>query len=483
MGQSGDSPSLRCGAGWLGWVALKVRWTLRDLVDFEVLSGREGEMSAADENRIRAAVKGLQGAEARRVGMKAWLDERRKGGGEFPGEVWAGGRFLAGALVAVAMFLSGAGVMTGMLDRDRMVFHVPMVVGVSLGLPLLILLAGFLAFLFRGKFSKGLGFVPRVLGWIVGKLSGGNMEWWKQLRLEGGRAWEALGWNLVRLTQVGAVMFSAGMMAGLLGCIWFLEVGFYWESTTPDWMAARLHEVCGFLASPWGWAWDDGVVSSSEIEQTRWSGEGVLAGRMESAATWYPFLFAAIPFWGMLPRLLLWVFAVFSERRALAALDFQAKRHRELWRDSMGARRADLSEAPLDGVLVLDVGGTGLKESDLRGYLLRRLRVNPGEWFEVGVWDGKGEADAAESIRNAPAGVVLLAEGWALSPPRMAALHRQIRELAGAEIPIHFLVVNVGGEGKPVAVKTEEKSAWKDFADGLADPAVEVFFHGGEGAE
>jgi hypothetical protein len=204
---------------------------------------------------------------------------------------------------------------------------------------------------------------------------------------------------------------------------------------------------------------------------------------MESAATWYPFLFAAIFVWGMMPRLALWVYAIFRERKALGALDFQAKRHRELWRDLMGTRRADVSEAPLDGVLVLDVGGTGLKEADLRGFLLRRLRVNPGEWYEVGVWDGKGEVAASESIRNAPAGVVLLAEGWALSPPRMTALYRQVRNLAEAGTPIYFLVVNVGNGRKLAVVKEEEKTIWRDFADGLADASVEVFFHEGEGSE
>ncbi len=133
-------------------------------------------------------------------------------------------------------------------------------------------------------------------------------------------------------------------------------------------------------------------------------------------ATWYPFLFAAIFVWGLLPRLILWMFAVYKERTALSSLDFQAKRHRELWREMMGTRRRDVSEAPLDGVLVLDVGGTGLGQDSLRGFLLRRLRVNPGEWHEVGVWDEKGEESAAISIRNAPAGVVLLGGGLGAFP-------------------------------------------------------------------
>ena len=351
-------------------------------------------------------------------------------------------------------------------------------------MPLLILIASWVGWILRGRFSMGLGLVGRSLGWLVGKMGGaGKMDWWRTLRLEGGKGWEAMGWNLVRLTQAGAVMFSAGLMVGLLGCIWFLEVGFFWESTTPEWMGEKISMVVGLLGFPWHWAFPEWVPSMERIVMTRWSDGGILGGRMESAGAWYPFVFASIFFWGMLPRLVFWGYAVFRERKALGALDFQSKRHRELWREIMGTRRADVSEAPLDGVLVLDVGGTGLKEADLRGFLLRRLRVNPGEWYEVAVWDGKGEAAAAESIRNAPAGVVLLAEGWALSPPRMTALHRQVRSLAEAGTPIYFLVVNVGGDGKLVAVKDDEMMIWRDFADGLADASVEVFFHGGEESE
>jgi hypothetical protein len=520
---------------------LKGRWTLRDLVDFEALAG---DARTPDEGAVLEAVKGLEGAEARRVGMKVWLDGVRRGGGDFPGAVWAGGRFVVGALVVVGMFLTGIGVMTGMLDRERMAFHVPMLIGVSVALPLLVLVAGGLAWVVRGKFSGGLSVVSRFLGWLIGKMGGAEYPGLLQpavafgqcspaaspaalaretpdetsasparsrlhggkrqqaaavqglrresrsgslsilaesLRLAGGKGWEAMGWNLVRMTQAGAAMFSAGLMVGLLGCIWFMEIGFYWESTTPEWMAKQISRVVVFLSLPWAWAFPDWVPLGDVFLGGFGENGRILDGRMESTAKWYKFILASIFFWGMLPRLAFWGYAVFRERRALGALDFQSKRHRELWREIIGTRRADVREAPLDGVLVLDVGGTGLKENELRGFLLRRLRVNPGEWFEVGVWDGKGEAAAAESIRKAPAGVVLLAEGWALSPPRMAALHRQIRSLGKRETPIFFLVVNVGSNGKLAAVKGEEKTVWKDFADGLGDAALEVFFHEGEG--
>lgn len=452
---------------------LKVRWTLRDLVDFEAVAGSGDEVVFSDEEGLREAVAGLRGAEARRVGMRVWLEGVRGGGGQMPGGVWMGGRFLVGVGVGLVMFLAGIGVMRGLLDGERMAFHIPVVLGVTVGLPFLILVGAGVVFLLRGRFSGGLGFVPGFLGWLVARAGGGGkMGWWRTLRLEGGRGWEALGWNLVRLTQAGAVMFSVGLMVGLLGCIWFLEVGFYWESTTPVWMAGRLYEVCGFLGAPWGWMWPEAVPSMGAVEAAR-GGDG--GG--EYGGVWYLFFFGAIFFWGLLPRVVLWGVAVFKERGALAGLDFQAGRHRELWREMMGTRRVDVSEVPVDGVLVLDVGGTGLRKEDLRGFMLRRLRVNPGEWYEVGVWDERGEEGAKKSIREAPAGVVFLAEGWALAPPRMRALYGEVRRLAGAEVMVYFLVANVDEGGRPGVVKDEERGIWRDFVDGLADGAAEVYFY------
>ena len=79
-------------------------------------------------------------------------------------------------------------------------------------------------------------------------------------------------------------------------------------------------------------------------------------------------------------------------------------------------------------------------------------------------------------VLTRPAGVVLLAEGWALSPARMKALHSQIRSIAGSDTMIHFLVANAA-DGKPGEVKDEEKGIWMDFVDGLADSAAETFFY------
>jgi hypothetical protein len=130
----------------------------------------------------------------------------------------------------------------------------------------------------------------------------------------------------------------------------------------------------------------------------------------------------------------------------------------------------------VDGVLVLDVGGCGLTAQELRPFLLRRLRVHPTAWLPVAVMDKGADEDAARALAKAPAGIVLLAEGWSLSPPRMIALHAKVRSSAGSETPVKFLVVNVGSDGQPGSPTTEERHEWARFVDSLRDPAAEVFF-------
>jgi hypothetical protein len=191
-------------------------------------------------------------------------------------------------------------------------------------------------------------------------------------------------------------------------------------------------------------------------------------------AQWWLFLLLAVAFWGLLPRLGLWVVCWAAGRRALDRLDFQNRAHRALWRDLTAATREDADEKPLDGVLVLDVGGTGLDRAALRPFLLRRLRVNPTAWESVAVLDRGAELLASQALANAPAGVVLLAEGWALSPPRMTAVLAQVRATAGPERPVKFLAANVGPAGHPLPPTPEERREWERFADGLRDPFAEV---------
>jgi hypothetical protein len=181
-----------------------------------------------------------------------------------------------------------------------------------------------------------------------------------------------------------------------------------------------------------------------------------------------------------LPRLVLWWVAWRAGRRALDHLDFQARAHRVLWRDLTAVARMESTDKMLDGVVVLDVGGCGLPAGGLRPFLLRRLRVHPAAWHSVAVMDPGAEADAARALADAPAGVVLLAEGWALSPARMKALLARIRTAAGPATAVKFLIVNAGADHTPQPPSELERHEWERFVDSLRDPAAEVFFYQAE---
>jgi hypothetical protein len=102
--------------------------------------------------------------------------------------------------------------------------------------------------------------------------------------------------------------------------------------------------------------------------------------------------------------------------------------------------------------------------------------VHPTAWQSTAVLDAGAEKEATLSLAKAPAGVVLLAEGWSLSPPRMVSLHSKVRSCAGPDAPIKFLVANVGVDHQPTTATAEERREWTRFVDSLRDPGAEVFF-------
>ena len=82
-------------------------------------------------------------------------------------------------------------------------------------------------------------------------------------------------------------------------------------------------------------------------------------------------------------------------------------------------RRGGEPEGPVDGALMIVVGGAEPDRDALRPFLLNRLRMNPTGWESLGVLDRGREVSAKEALDRAPAGIVLLCEGWALSPRQM----------------------------------------------------------------
>ncbi len=449
------------------------QWTLEDLVDFEQATESPAATPPAIRSAVVAATRSLEGAAARRAGLRIWLDET---GGKSAGRKFSAALSIVGFGMASVTFLTGISATLGMLDLARGGIHVALFLAILIGGQWLILILATFAWFMRRKAADGFSAVQGIVGRLARRLAGSHDETrWHRLIDGGGLPRAAVLWRLARLVQAAGIFFNLGILSGLTGLVLVKHIGFFWESTTELAMRSLVATTVKFLSWPWAGWWPEAVPTAAVIDASRWL-PGRATGLAPGPSAWWEFLLLATLFWGLVPRALLWILAWRAGRQALTQLDFQGRHHRALWREITGTDRVDTDEKPLDGVLVLDVGGSGLAESALRPFLLRRLRVHPTAWQSVAVLDAGAEMEAARSLAQAPAGVVLLAEGWSLSPARMSALHAKIRATAGFGIPIKFVVVNVGRDHQPAPAPTEERGEWQRYVDSLRDPAAEIFF-------
>lgn len=441
----------------------KASWNLEDLVDFEVAVARSPVVEAEVARRIREGLRDGVGAEQarRRWGLKEWLHSKRRGTGA---RVVSAARLL-GLILLVTTFLLGVGLIRGMVMRveGQAALNIWVLLAGTIGIQWLIFLSGLAGYLVIRYWIGGLGFFREVIGGAIRRLAGNVVpEAWQALLSGKGKQPSALGWRLTRILQVAGVGFNFGLIAGLFGVLWFTEVAFYWESSLSQFGGESLGRVTRGLASVWGGA----GLSADQIAGLRdlpgQTGDGDWRAFMN-------FIFTALVVWGLLPRLLLWGGAVWKERQTLAGLEFQDPGHRKLWREISRVERSVSMEGMKDGVVMLDVGGLNLPVEAIRPFLLRKLRVNPEKTYGVGVLDAQEEREAWEAIRKAPRGVVMLVEGWSLSPKEMRSLLERIRREAGEEMALRVLVVGDGAS----APDEEEFGRWQEFIDGLRDAQLE----------
>lgn len=457
---------------------LKRKWSLEDLVDFEARLHESVEGGSAEERRrYREEVARLEGgpqeeSARRRLGLRIWLESGRDDRDEGAGRRVVGALRGAALLLGAVAFLGGIGVMRGLLTEVFLrSYNVWIFLAAAIGVQWLLLLGGLAGYAFVRRQAGALSLFQRV-GSVVVRRWTSNLDGvvWRGL-LEGGAGYRsALSWRLARLTQGVAVMFNLGLMAGFYGCLFFLSVRFYWESTFEGSGWGLLNFMEG-MARPWSWSGVAGAPVQGDIE---YSVLLKIFYEREDVQKLWPFLMMSLLFYGLLPRVMLWWWCANNERRALGSLAFQAPRHRELWRQLTKVERCLPSKGQADGVVLLDVGGTGVTVEAVREFLLRELRVNPQARHTAGVLDEEREREALAAIEEAELGVVFLVEGWALSPKEMRVLYKRVRAVGGDELPMNFLVLGELQGGEPGAPSDEDWQQWKAFVDSLRDPAAEA---------
>lgn len=123
-----------------------------------------------------------------------------------------------------------------------------------------------------------------------------------------------LGWG-----QLFGVMFNLGVLATLLLILLVVDRSFGWSSTL-NLSPGGLHDLVQWLSLPWSRWLPEASVSREVIEVTRYQSLQTLFSPKQVTAMrqWWPFLFACISFYGLLPRLLLWVVFYAGYRRQLS---------------------------------------------------------------------------------------------------------------------------------------------------------------------
>ncbi|HSP43162.1 MAG TPA: DUF2868 domain-containing protein [Luteolibacter sp.] len=428
------------------------RWTLAELIDFEsALATWDGKAGPDREGGGRAAV------------MRRWLAASEAEG---PGARWLGGLGVATSLMALLAAAGGAAAVWGALDRGTAGVNVVWMLAATLVLPWLLLLLGVAGWLLRGRVA-GIG----VLGGMVERLSlrflhSGLRDTVVRVR-RSGELVRVLAWHLATRTQWIAAAFHAGALAGLLAMVLFKRVGFFWETTTETAMRGGLENAVSLLSLPWAawmpWAVPDIAASQSTRD---W---------MEGGVGWWVFSLMALAVWGVLPRLVLAAWMGWKKQRALAGLTFQSPQHRKLWRALTEVRRGEEPHGPVDGALVITIGGASPDHTALRPFLLRRLRMNPAGWESLGVLDEGREEAAREALAKAPAGIVLFAEGWSLAPRQIEKALAEIAARADGRRQVLLVGNPVDGGLEPAT--DAERAQWERYIDARGGGELELVFY------
>jgi hypothetical protein len=134
------------------------------------------------------------------------------------------------------------------------------------------------------------------------------------------------------LTQLFGIGFNLGLLTITLFKVITTDIAFGWQSTL-QLSPAAVHSLVQKVALPWSWLvpGDLAFPSLAQIEGSRIIlKEGIYHLSTPDLASWWPFLFFGVLFYGLLPRLLLYLGATAAQRRHLSSLDFRQGSYEQL---------------------------------------------------------------------------------------------------------------------------------------------------------
>lgn len=331
------------------------RWAIPQLLQFEQYRAIDESQSDADlSERDRSLFQSLPNdLRARPRAYWQWLQRRRQ---LAPLDVDAGVLFqhaYRGATLVMAMLglLLGAGVCYGALYYDgtipvNVALFLAVIVLPQIAMLVLLLLTILLSLVGKNWFAAWYRPAIAVVQWLVSKFWSAasrrnSTEAQQDQALRGEILQQAINLHrpifanrALRLFQVMGIGFNVGVVVCMLTLLAITDRAFGWQSSLLD-VAPSVAQIVTALAWPWRELWGPGVglPTLDQIENTHIVlGAGSVELQRTDFKAWWPFLLLCVLFYGLVPRLLTWFFAVLREHWLLAKVDFAAYHHQGLWR-------------------------------------------------------------------------------------------------------------------------------------------------------
>lgn len=459
---------------------MAISWKLYDLIDFEeILQRKDQPQLDADATKILKTSSHdspqTSESEKRSLGLYHWYNHvKNKTDTEAATKLVFALKLLT-VILSLAGFCLGFVLINGLIEQvtiEGKGINIWKFLTFTLGVQTLFLIISIFSWLLFNRKREKLAFFEQIIAAIAKKMAGSKGAKVVNQVTQAGNSYSGImSWRIAKITQLAAIFFNLGLLVGLATSLFFLEIGFFWSSTIENISRPQLLSLTEFLSLPWKGFYPEAVITEQALELTQ-----LQIGRLNPEGKpqfWYPFLFCIIAFWGLLPRVLLYGFSCFSEARSLKKLTFMERRHRNLWRSLTHVSSEIKHDTAADEVIIISVGGIEATTEEIRPFLLQQLRVSPLKRFETDVLEGEESVTAIEAIKLSKKGVVLLVEGWNLSPKYIQNLHLKIREQM-PKLPISYLVFGTIKEGRYYSPEASEFNQWKETIAMLADPEAEA---------
>jgi hypothetical protein len=476
-----------------------VSWKIADVLDFEWLLATDAELDQAalrsrDGTLSSEILAGRGRPHDRREIFREWLQARRRGISEMlPGEYFLN----AWQLLVVISALMGAGLGLSVAAALLLAYtgDEPVNVGwffaCTVGIQWLILLASLLIWLLRRTTHLFENFRPlrNFLAALLWSLSAafqqlpGEQRQRVRARLMAirrkGEVFQLLVWPLLMITQIFGVFFNVGVLIALLLPLG-RDVAFGWQSTVKT-SPETVYQLVASIATPWSFL-PKSHPTREDVLQSRFSySEGIRSLSSSAMTSWWPFLFYATIFYGLLVRICLLLWCVLSLRGALRGFSFHHAGHNALFRRLTGPIiQGQLETAKLDvpesftsidhktsgRCLALVASELEVPETEVK------LSLSTLGWqlalpiLPLRVDDPSGNASAIDRIEreaSSLAGIAVLV-GERRTPIRAIALTlERITRVAGASVEVLVLLVHAGADEASPQEATERLGTWRNF--------------------